>query len=478
LLLLESASGQVLRVDRGGFITIAVTRGEILAATGESSISFRHKGLAIDDSQALYFTEVVSGAVLKKSADGTVTVLASRTAIEQATGERADPDGLVFGADGYLYLTDDAFNSQSILRVDPETGAVTVYASGADLEALPEITSIDIETGIAAGDDGTIYALSDGDPNAVIEIAPDGTPSVLTFGPPFADLDVFMTRAANGHLIIADDVTDSVFRITTEGLLAVEFTEEQLEDVSGEIDLQGGIAYDEDGYLFLVDNVTDSVLRFDSTGNGQVWLAASDIAAATGVDPDLHGGIAFAFRSEIEVLACGLTIDSKDKGRVRRIRDKVREDPSSAFVEINCGYVLGSCSSTPPDVHAELIAFHVNANEGQCDFREESFAVECGETIKIKMRRLPCSTDEKQTERPTTSTTAGGRRIFSAHGFELRITATDSCDNESEACTENASTLLMTPRPNRCDGQICGLDQALDFVSAPLTNTTTTNASF
>ena len=310
LFVLDSGSESVLRIAPDGSVSVAVTEAEILAVTSETSVSFYDKGIAFDGvvGGAMYFTEDISKSILKLSG-GTVSVLTSAGAIKTLTGESsADPDGLAFSDTGWLFVADDA-GSDSILKVDPISGAVSVHTSNAEFVALSGITSADIETGIAAGPGGVIYALADEDPDAIFEIASDGTPSVLASGSPFTDLDVFITRAPNGDLIVADNEdADTIYRLTTAGAVSTFLSEADLVAVTGSaIDLEGGIAFDSLGNFYVADAYTDSILKFDTSLSGSVWVSATDIQTVTGVAPVLEGGIAFEVIPEPATVICMLT---------------------------------------------------------------------------------------------------------------------------------------------------------------------------
>ena len=217
-----------------------------------------------------------------------------------ATGSgSADPEGIAFGTDGFLYVNDDA--SESVLRVDTNSNTVGVYVSKATLEALPGITSVDLNSPIVGGPGGVVYTASDGTPDAIFAIAPGGAPSVLTSDPVFSDLDVFMTRAPNGDLIICDNAGgDIIYRVDpSTGAVSTFLTEAQILAAIGDpgqtdVDLEGGIAFDSRGYFYLAERTSDHILKFDSSGNGQIWVSNSAINSVTGEPPDLEAGIAFA----------------------------------------------------------------------------------------------------------------------------------------------------------------------------------------
>ncbi|MCH8038810.1 MAG: hypothetical protein IH977_00510 [Nitrospinae bacterium] len=101
-----------------------------------------------------------------------------------------------------------------------------------------------------------------------------------------------MTRAPNGDLIIADDSADRFKRVTTTGGVVVSnfLTEFQLETgiVGGEVDLDGGIAFDDLGNFFFAEENTDNIYMVDAMLIGSIFVSKADIMAVTGVTPDLE----------------------------------------------------------------------------------------------------------------------------------------------------------------------------------------------
>ncbi len=291
----DDGSGSILSIAPDGTVSVAVTNAQILMVTGELSVNFGTAGIAFDGVVGgdLFFAERESNSILKLSG-GVLSVLTSEAAIDTATGSfgDADPRGIAFGSGGSLFVNEE--DSDSVLKVNPTTGAVSVHTTKAALEALSGITDVDLDGGIVGGLGGVIYTVSDS-PDTIFEIASDGTPSILASGSPFLDLDVFMTRAPNGDLIVSDSNADAIFRVTPLGGVSTFLSEAAIEAViGGEAALEGGIAFDSLGNFYVAEENFNSILKFDTSLTGSIFVSAADIMAVTGFQPFLNGGIAFA----------------------------------------------------------------------------------------------------------------------------------------------------------------------------------------
>jgi streptogramin lyase len=296
LFVMDNGSDSILRITPAGNVSIEVSEAQIMAVTGEVNAGLSNRGLAFDANNAMYFTDSESDTILKKIPGGPLTVLTTQAAVYAAIGETdASLQGIAFGSDGFLYVIEAEYDT--VLRVDPNTGAVTVYVPNADFLTASGATYIDLQCGIVGAEGGIIYVASDEEINAIFRIVLGSPPvvSVLVSGVPFNDLDVYMTRAPNGDLIIADNSgADTIYRVTPAGVVSVFLSKAQLDAVAGQdVDLEGGIAFDSGGYFYVAEENTDSILRFSPALNGVVWISAAAMQAVTGEDVDLGGAVAF-----------------------------------------------------------------------------------------------------------------------------------------------------------------------------------------
>ena len=302
LLVMDSGSGHLLRISPAGLVGVEINESEILALTGGSDVLYENKGIAIDAAGAIYvsvFTGSPGGFfggdthILKKTPDGVLSILTSQADLSAATGNSdADAEGITFGSDGFLYTIDDSSNA--LLRVDSHTGKVNVFVDSAAFDSVAGLTTVAIKGGIVAGPGGILYVQSSGTPNAVLEISPQGTPSVLSSGGPFQALGQFMTRASNGDVLVADESPDVIHRINPAGGVGTFLSQAQLEAANGgAVTPRGGIAFDSAGNFYLAESNAGNLLRFDPSLNGTVWIPASVVVALTGVSPNFNGDIAF-----------------------------------------------------------------------------------------------------------------------------------------------------------------------------------------
>ena len=186
--MLDGGSDSIVRVLQDGTVSVVASSDDIKAATGERDVDLDDRGIGVDSDGNLYFTDDESNAILMVPADGgPIQVVASESAISAVTGASdADPMALSVGPDGIVYINDD--KSDSVVSYDPTTGQTSLVVSEADLTALPGIQNVQLRGGIVTGDDGTVYVVSDGNPDAVFAIDSAGNPTVLASGTPFADL--------------------------------------------------------------------------------------------------------------------------------------------------------------------------------------------------------------------------------------------------------------------------------------------------
>ena len=220
----------------------------------------------------------------------------------------------------------EAVPPSASVEVAGSTCEMEVVVSKADLLSLPGVSSVDFDGGMVVSADGTLYAVSDGDPDTIRAIdTATGVPAVVASGDPFQDLDAFITLAPNGDLIVADDKTDTVYRVDTgDGSVSTFLSKEQIETVAGDgVDLEGGIAFDVDGNFYLADEKTDGILKWPAddpdagTINpdaGEVFVTDASVSAVTGEEADLEAGIFFGTDGSASFESLEITISDVPDG--------------------------------------------------------------------------------------------------------------------------------------------------------------------
>ncbi|MCP4414167.1 MAG: DUF5011 domain-containing protein [Gammaproteobacteria bacterium] len=119
--------------------------------------------------------------LVKRASDGTLSVVSTATQIKAATLEdEVELAGLVFGIDGYLYLTEE--ESDSLIKMDINTGQTTVLVTKSEFEALEGIDTFSSEAGMTA-DENFIYLASNASPDTTFRVSYDGTPEIFASGP-------------------------------------------------------------------------------------------------------------------------------------------------------------------------------------------------------------------------------------------------------------------------------------------------------
>ncbi|QGJ72028.1 Hypothetical protein PBC10988_37430 [Planctomycetales bacterium 10988] len=295
LFVLDDGSGNVLRISPEGQVSIEVTRAEILALTGRPQVDFRDSGLVADDQGRIFFVDHFSDTLLRY-ASGTLSILASEAALTAETGRpNAFPEGLTFGTDGNLYLTDTFSND--ILQIDPDTGAVDTFVTSAQINGQTGLNPVMVGSSIVGNPDGGIYLSLENPHHVVLSITFDGTVTEIAGSTSFSRLDNYFAILPNGLLYVSDGSgTATIYEITPEGTVSVFLSEAQLDAATGgNTSLDGGIAFDNAGNFYLADNNSDGLYRFayDGAGSGSQFVSAATIQAATGSGANLEGGIAF-----------------------------------------------------------------------------------------------------------------------------------------------------------------------------------------
>jgi len=290
----DDASGTIMCVTPGGEVTIAIDRDQITSVTGTSTAGFNNTGLVFDASGNLYFTEDDSDTILRRSYNGILTVLATEGEIAAVVGySYPDPEDVALGSDGMLYVVEN--ETSSILRCDPVTGDLSLFAEAQSFIDLDGITSVNLHGGLVANDDGTFYVVSCGSPCAIFEIAADGTPAVLASGSGLGSPDDYAVIGPGGDLYVTEEGNNDILRITPEGVVSIFLYESDMRALTGAsyAEVEGGIAFDALGNFYVAEDTMENILRFDTGPTGTIFVPADEMTDLTGYTPNLEGGMAF-----------------------------------------------------------------------------------------------------------------------------------------------------------------------------------------
>lgn len=195
----------------------------------------------------------------------------------------------------------------SILLVESD-GSLIEWASNADIQAATGETECDPDdTGLAVSADGTVYFTEDTS-HDVLQIAPDGTISVLVDSATLdaligtsADADNGLAVAPDGNIYVADEDCNCVIQITPAGAASVFVTEAAILAATGkpDADLQGGLTFNDDGTMYFVDQGTFLPRAGEDDDADDRGNSGEDNDRVIAVSP---GGMVSVLTTEVQIL--------------------------------------------------------------------------------------------------------------------------------------------------------------------------------
>ena len=293
-------NGRILKITPAGVSTVAVTAADIDAArtvAGDTfpegmGARFTDNDIVFDAFGNFYFTESVSDGLFRLNQNNQLVQLVKESDISAKTQETsASPQCIAPSSGTQLYVTDN--KSDSILSINRITGEVEILVSELELESALGVEDIDLDGGIALSpDETTLYVVNDEDPDLLIAIDISGsTPAIsqlaveTEFPGGDADLDHFITTAANGDILVVDDYNDRIARVSSEdGTVTVFLSESTIETVLGtDVDPWAGIDFDLEGNFFMAQSEDpDAILKWlvDDLGAGTIHTNSGSIFAS------------------------------------------------------------------------------------------------------------------------------------------------------------------------------------------------------
>lgn len=271
----------------GGVVSVVVPKANILAATTFPNADLEGGLARAADGRLFFVDDGNSESVLESTPAGVVSVLASESAVTTATGDSSiDLDVGIVLAGNNLYVLDDG--SDTLFRVDINSGAVSLIASAATLAAAAGVTGVDLEGGIALnpttgnlfiGDDGFDETFQDF--ANILEVTPAGSASLFVsdaqitafYEPIYGTGADFRLRGSMVFQSITPTGTSTraTFRVTkffADG--------NDVAEVTVSIDCNTGLILDQDKLLsdnewveFVVTDYTDGTLTCTITEDGE-----------------------------------------------------------------------------------------------------------------------------------------------------------------------------------------------------------------
>jgi gluconolactonase len=255
----------------------------------------RLESIASDAAGRLFYTDATADRLLRLDAPGAQPVVVA-TAMARPGGLAFDSDGsLVAGFNGGALAGVPENGRAGLFRVDPETGAKQVVASG-----------LDQANGVVRGPDGAIYA-SNNIAGEIARIAPDGT-----IDEAWAQLDSpngLALDAAGGRLLAAQTFRPANVAAVPLADPARPSTHyaAPLPDVAAGLD---GVALDGAGRLYAAANGAGEVWRIEPDGSGACALARGlGLPSAVGFG---GGGGGFGERNLYVVTFTGRVVELAD----------------------------------------------------------------------------------------------------------------------------------------------------------------------
>ncbi|MCM6772426.1 SMP-30/gluconolactonase/LRE family protein [Nocardia sp. CDC159] len=212
------------------------------------------EGLTVDGRGRAYTTDLVSGRVYRFDAPRAAPVVVATVPSGGAGALAWTPDGQLlvgYGADARV-LGGDGLRHAGIVRVDPDSGAVTPYAAG-----------LSAANGLAVAADGTAYATNDF--GGLVGRVPAGGPAQADWAR-FASANGAVLDRGDGYLYVSRTfAAPGVSRIP----LAAPGAPESLLDLAGADTLAApdGLTLDSGDRPVVPFNPSGTIVRVDSPGS-------------------------------------------------------------------------------------------------------------------------------------------------------------------------------------------------------------------
>ena len=274
--LVGESIGRILAITPEGGARVTVTATDIdnarIAANDTfpegTGARFTDNDIVFDHYGNFYFTESVSDGLFRLNENTGLEQIVRESDIVAVTQlydpeiTSAYPEKIAAGSGDSLYVTEAKLDA--ILEIDRVTGEVSVLVSQEDFTTALSTSKVQVNGGIALSpDETTLYVVNDYDDDSLIKIDISGPTPVITelvseedFPTQVTDKERFITTAPNGDIILVDEETEDIFRVTPEGVVSIFLDEDDIEAIltSDDYDPTGGIDFDLDGNFFIAQS--------------------------------------------------------------------------------------------------------------------------------------------------------------------------------------------------------------------------------
>ena len=274
--LVGESIGRILAITPEGGARVTVTATDIdnarIAANDTfpegTGARFTDNDIVFDHYGNFYFTESVSDGLFRLNENTGLEQIVRESDIVAVTQlydpeiTSATPEKIAAGSGDSLYVTEAKLDA--ILEIDRVTGEVSVLVSQEDFTTALSTSKVQVNGGIALSpDETTLYVVNDYDDDSLIKIDISGPTPVITelvseedFPTQVTDKERFITTAPNGDIILVDEETEDIFRVTPEGVVSIFLDEDDIEAIltSDDYDPTGGIDFDLDGNFFIAQS--------------------------------------------------------------------------------------------------------------------------------------------------------------------------------------------------------------------------------
>jgi sugar lactone lactonase YvrE len=285
-------------------------------------------------------------------------ILPANGFISTIAGSLNSPGGVAIDhRNGTIYFTDGSSPNRVVKKIDPVTGIITVYAGGGWF--VNQLTQMTVN-----GVTRVCGRLSIGEGGAA-------TSAML-------ESPVALAVDQSGNLYIADVDDNSVFKVTTDGIIHTLVgngcpfdTGDTGLAANAMIDMPMGVAVDSSGNVFVSAWYDNYVRKIDTSGNINIYAGVpyDPDLILKGILPSGYCGNGVDATQAILFAPAGLAVDStgvlyiadSDNGRIRKVVSGSSSSPSS------CTGLIGTSGHMIYDVTGSLniptgVAFDTKGN--------------------------------------------------------------------------------------------------------------------